>query len=151
MIVDRLEEAGKYEALHSRFGRAVEFLRLAAKQPELLADGRHVLEEGRLWVIVESAEGRGREGARLEAHRQLIDIQVVLSGVEQIGWRAQAECSGVTEAYQSERDIEFYSDQPSLWLELHPGELAIFFPADAHAPLAGSGPVRKAIAKVAVD
>lgn len=151
MIMDRLEESGRYGALHSRFGRALEFLRQAWQRPELLADGRHLLEEDCLWVIIESAEGRGRGAARLEAHRRMIDIQLVLSGVEQIGWRAQAECPGITEAYQSERDIEFYSAQPRFWLELQPGEFAIFFPTDAHAPLAGSGPVRKAIAKVAVE
>lgn len=150
MIVDRLEELGKYSSLHPLFGLAGEFLRAARQRPEALADGRHVLEEGRLWVIVESADGRGRAGAALEAHRQMIDIQLVLAGVEQIGWRAQSECLAISRAYQTERDIEFYADPPTLWLDLHPGEFAIFFPTDAHAPLAGTGPVRKAIAKVAV-
>ncbi len=151
MIVDRLEEVARYLPLNSRFGRAWEFLQAALRQPESLTDGRHVLEEGKLSVIVESAAGRGPAASPLESHRQMIDIQLVLAGVEQIGWRPQGECQEVTQAYLAERDIEFYSDRPKVWVELQPGEFAIFFPADAHAPLAGSGTVRKAIAKVAVE
>ena len=151
VVVDRLDELGRYLSLNSRFARAWEFLQAARQQPESLADGRHVLEEGRLWVIIESADGRGQEGAPLESHRKMIDIQVVLEGVERIGWRAQPDCRVSTQAYQEERDIEFYADSPRFWLDLQPGEFAIFFPADAHAPLAGEGRVRKAIAKVAVE
>jgi YhcH/YjgK/YiaL family protein len=55
------------------------------------------------------------------------------------------------ETYSAERDIEFYSEQSTTWVDLRRGDFAIFFPTDAHAPLAGSGPLRKAIAKVAVE
>jgi biofilm protein TabA len=151
MVVDRLSELGKYLSLNPRFDQARVFLQEAFRQPQLLSDGRHVLQEGKLWVIVESGEGRGPEGAPLEAHRQMIDIQLVLAGVEQIGWRPQSECHQITDPYQAERDIEFYADPPRIWLPLQPGDFAIFFPSDAHAPLAGTGRVRKAIVKVAVD
>ncbi len=151
MVIDRLEEFGRYLSLNPLFHQAWDFLQEARRQPDLLADGRHVLQEGKLWVIVESAEGRGPQGAPLEAHRQMIDIQLVLAGVEQIGWRPQTQCNQITAAYQTDRDIEFYADSPQLWLPLHPGDFAIFFPTDAHAPLAGAGRVRKAIAKVAVQ
>jgi YhcH/YjgK/YiaL family protein len=151
MVVDRLDESGRYFRLHPLFQQAFEFLERVAGDPERLADGRHTLVEGRLAVILERAEGRGLSGARLEAHRKMIDIQLVLGGEERIGWRPQPECLGVVEAYSAERDIEFYGEQPTTWLDLRRGDFAIFFPTDAHAPLAGSGPLRKAIAKVAVE
>lgn len=151
MVVDRLAESGRYVSVHPLFQQAFAFLNQVAGDPGRFTDGRHTLVEGRLVVILERAEGRGMAGARLEAHRKMIDIQLVLSGAERIGWRPQPECPGVAEAYSDERDIEFYQDQPTTFLELRPGDFAIFFPSDAHAPLAGSGPLRKAIAKVAVE
>lgn len=151
MVVDFLAESGRFLEMHPLFRQAFEFLNQVARDPERIADGRHTLLEGRLAVILERAEGRGPTGARLEAHRKMIDIQLVLSGEERIGWRPQPECLGIVEAYSAERDIEFYSEEPTTWLDLRPGDFAIFFPSDAHAPLAGSGPLRKAIAKVAVE
>lgn len=151
MVVDRLAESGRYLRMHPLFQQAFEFLNQVASDPERFADGRHTLVEGKLVVILERAEGRAQAGARLEAHRKMIDIQLVLSGEERIGWRPQPECLGIVEAYSADRDIEFYSEQPTTWLDLRRGDFAIFFPTDAHAPLAGSGPLRKAIAKVAVE
>lgn len=151
MVVDRLAESGRYLRMHPLFQQAFGFLNEVARGPERFADGRHTLVEGQLAVILERAEGRGPAGARLEAHRKMIDIQLVLSGEERIGWRPQPECREIVEAYSAERDIEFYLEKPTAWLDLRPGDFAIFFPSDAHAPLAGSGPLRKAIAKVAVE
>lgn len=151
MVLDRLGEAERYAGLHRLFPRAFEFLRAVANNPGAYADGRHLLEEDRLWVILEAAQGRGEHGARLEAHRRMIDIQLPLAGKERIGWRPQPECQCIVDPYSAERDIEFYSDQPASWLDLRPGEFAIFFPSDAHAPLAGKGGLRKAIAKIAVE
>ena len=151
MVVDRLDQAGRYLGLHPHFQQAFEFLERVARDPDRFADGRHTLVEGRLAVILERAEGRGLSGARLEAHRKMIDIQLVLSGEERIGWRPQPECREIVETYSAERDIEFYSEQSTTWVDLRRGDFAIFFPTDAHAPLAGSGPLRKAIAKVAVE
>lgn len=151
MVIDRLGEAGRYYRLHPLFQQAFDFLNQVARDPERYPDGRHTLVEGQLSVILEQAEGRGVAGARLEAHRKMIDIQLVLSGEERIGWRPQPECLGIVEAYAADRDIEFYSEQSTTWLDLRRGDFAVFFPTDAHAPLAGRGPLRKAIAKVAVE
>jgi beta-galactosidase beta subunit len=45
----------------------------------------------------------------------------------------------------------FFRDRPDSWLSLPAGRLAIFFPDDAHAPLAGRGTLKKAIVKIAVS
>jgi len=39
---------------------------------------------------VESVPGRAREAAKLECHRRYIDIQLVLEGVDEMGWKALA-------------------------------------------------------------
>jgi beta-galactosidase beta subunit len=46
--------------------------------------------------------------------------------------------------------VGFFYDRPTTWLTLSAGQFAVFFPEDAHAPLAGQGGVHKAVVKVAV-
>ena len=39
---------------------------------------------------------------------------------------------------------------PTVWLPAPPGSIAVFFPEDLHAPLAGVGPLHKIVLKVRV-
>jgi len=148
MVIDLLEQGGRYAHLHPSFARAFEFLRdthLASLPP-----GRHDIHGDAIYVSIDLMDGRGREGARLECHRQHIDIQLTLGGDEQIGWKPLAACKAPDGAFDMTRDVGFYRDCPDTWLAVPPGTFAIFFPDDAHAPLAGSGALRKAILKVRV-
>jgi len=148
MIIDALDNCVRYLHLHPLFGAAFEFLRTTS-----LADaaaGRRELQGERLAVSIDHVSGVGRERATLEAHRRYIDIQVAFQGADEIGWRPLAECHSIVHPYDPVRDIGFWSDPPDSWIMLPPGRFAIFFPEDAHAPLAGNGALRKAVMKVAV-
>ena len=149
MILDTLDDTGRYYGLGERMRRGFEFLHATALHS--LPQGRHEIDGARLFVIVNEDIGRGHAGARLETHRHYADIQVLLEGHELIGWRPLAECLHVSEPYDPERDIAFYADEPRVWLPLAAGHFVVFYPHDAHAPLAGSGPLRKAVVKVALD
>jgi YhcH/YjgK/YiaL family protein len=148
MVLDTLDCAHRYAALHRSFGRAFRFL--SETDLDTLGTGRSDIAGDDLFVIVERRDGRGRESARLEAHRRYIDIQYTIRGEEVIGWRPLFSCAAPEDAFDESRDIAFYRDQPSVWLPVPPGTFAIFFPDDAHAPLAGQGALTKAIVKIAV-
>jgi YhcH/YjgK/YiaL family protein len=148
LVLDLLDLSWRYAHLHPSFARAFAFLHdtdLAS-----LAGGRHEIDGNAIYVSVDQVEGRGREGARLECHRAYIDIQLNLHGDEQIGWMPRAQCTMPDGEFDAARDIGFYGDRPDTWLVVPPGTFAIFFPEDAHAPLAGSGACRKAIVKIRV-
>jgi YhcH/YjgK/YiaL family protein len=149
MILDALSQAERYYAVQPRLQAGFEFLRSA--DLDTLSPGRHAIDGDRLFVSIGDELGRGAQGARLEAHRSYIDIQVAVSSSDLIGWRPLADCRRISEPYDSGRDIMFFADEPQTWLALLPGWFAVFFPEDAHAPLAGQGPLRKAVVKVAVD
>jgi len=148
VVLDRLEQADRYAHLHPSFRRAFEFLRETALAA--LVPGRHEIDGDAIYLSIDHMDGRGREGARLECHRAHIDIQVTIDGHEQIGWRPLAECETPDGGFDAKADLGFYSDRPDTWLLVPPGTFAIFFPEDAHAPLAGSAAVKKAIVKVRV-
>jgi YhcH/YjgK/YiaL family protein len=149
MILDDLKNAEQYFALHPGFAAAFAALRQADLAS--LPSGKHVVDGNRLAIIVGRDDGRGRSGAVLEAHQKYIDIQYVLSGDEEMGWRSIADCQSTKEPYSDERDVIFYTDESTSWVSVPPGKFAIFYPEDAHAPLAGTGLLHKAVAKVAVD
>ncbi len=104
-----------------------------------------------MFVVIATDPGRGRSGAKLEIHRKYIDIQLVLSGNEEIGWKPTLACSQPEADFDASRDLGFFRDSPALWLPMTADTFAVFFPEDAHAPLGGEGPLRKAIAKVLVE
>jgi biofilm protein TabA len=149
MILDHLDQAQTYRELHPGLAQAFEFLRSA--DVKTLSVGKHPVDGDRLLAIVGQETGRGRNGAKLEAHRRYIDIQLCLSGDEVIGWRRLADCHDITQSHDAERDIAFFGDASEAWIALPPGHFMVFYPQDAHAPLAGSGPVHKVVMKVAVD
>ncbi len=148
MILDDLKRAERYYALHPGFKAGFEFL---LKGDLLALDcGRHEIDGDRVFALINRDPGRGRAGARLEAHRKHIDIQFLVDGAETIGWRPTAECETVTEEYTAERDIMFFGDAPANWIELPVGKFMIFYPEDSHAPLAAHGDNVKAVIKVAL-
>jgi len=148
MILDRLDRAERYFPLHPGFAEA--FARLRGLDLATMSEGRHPLDGDRLWAIVNHTAGKGMDAVILESHRKFIDIQYIDAGVDRMGWRALADCTDVSVPYNEERDIVFFHGRPAAWFDVQPGQFAVFFPDDVHAPLAGSGPLRRAIIKVAV-
>ncbi len=148
MILDTLAGSGRHLALHPRFARAFAFLH----ETDLLAlaPGRHAVQGEDIFAIIEHCAGRTRAEARLESHRRHIDIQLVLEGVDEMGWKPLAECVKPIGDFDAARDIRFYDDAPSSWVATPAGAYCIFFPDDAHAPLVSGGMIRKVVMKVAV-
>jgi YhcH/YjgK/YiaL family protein len=104
-----------------------------------------------MYAVIESYETRPVESALPEAHREYIDIQVLLSGHEQIAWWPTPGLA-VAQAYDPERDIAFF-DRPDTaggMIRLVPGRFAVFFPGDAHMPGLRTGPDGEPVKKVVV-
>ena len=148
MILDNLKNASTYNSLHPLFAKAFEFLN-RADLTELEA-GKHELVGDKLFAIIAHDKGRKVTEGELEAHREYIDIQYIISGDESMGWKP---CDNLTTSmeYDAERDLEFFTEDPDAIAQVHPGNFAIFFPADAHLPLIGYGPIHKVIIKIAVE
>ncbi|MDD4978076.1 MAG: YhcH/YjgK/YiaL family protein [Gallionella sp.] len=148
MIFSMLDSSSRYAALHPLFPRAFAYIR--DTDLNALTPGVHQIIDKQLFVIVEEANGRTRAEAKLEAHRKYIDIQLVLEGVDEMGWKALVDCHQPMDEHNAERDIRFFADEAATWISTPADHFCIFFPEDAHAPLVSNGPIRKVIFKVAV-
>jgi biofilm protein TabA len=148
MILDTLSNAARYHTIHRHFRRALEFL--STRDFGSIPPGRIDLEGADLYAMISVQPGKAPGEALLEAHRKYIDIQYLISGEESMGWRDLRECRMVQQEYNTDKDIAFFADKPSFWMTAHPGTFVVFFPEDAHAPLVGTGSIRKVVMKIAL-
>ncbi|MFN0170279.1 MAG: YhcH/YjgK/YiaL family protein [Bryobacteraceae bacterium] len=148
MIIDTIGNAKLYYGCHPLFEQAFEFLRSAGNGDDLSA--RTEIDGTNLYVLKVSGAGKGKDKTALEAHRKYIDIQYSAMGKDIIGWKPIAE-GDAGRGYDPEKDIEFYDQQPEQWLDVREGVFAIFFPGDAHAPMATLEQITKLVVKVLVS
>ncbi|MCS6770598.1 MAG: YhcH/YjgK/YiaL family protein [Kiritimatiellae bacterium] len=146
MILDRLDRASAYAHLFEGLSDA--FVFLMRRGWESFPEGRVELKPSRLYAHIERARGRSRAHAPLEAHRVFADVQYVVEGRDIMGWRDLASCMSPKSPYDKSRDLVFFEDPPLCWFEVPAGYFTLFLPDDAHAPLAGDGPVFKVVVKV---
>lgn len=149
MILDVLDNADRYLTLNKGFINAFAFL--MRSDLKALTPGRHEVSTDRVYALVEDAPGRKREDAELETHEKYIDIQLVVAGRDQMGWKRKATCQQISREYNASKDLQFYRDEPDLWLPVAAGMFVIFFPEDAHMPSLSAGHLRKVVLKVALD
>ena len=149
MIVDMLANSNRYLPLHQGFTAAFSFLR----RPDLrnLPADRYEIDGDKVFAIVAKDLGRRKEEAQLETHEKYIDIQLVLAGIDDMGWRPKSLCRSPAGAYDPEDDIQFFADTPTGRQEVAADMFAVFYPEDAHQPLIGEGLIHKVVVKVAVD
>ena len=146
MIIDTLDNLGNYVSLNPLFAKVVAFMK--ANDLNKLETGRHEIEGKKLFVNIDVAKGKTPDEAVLETHREMIDIQIPLSGDETYGYTPAANLPDA--AYNAEKDITKFGDMAAeSYVTCHPGMFVIFFPQDGHAPcIAGVPAFKKAIFKV---
>ena len=83
-------------------------------------------------VLVQSLTTKPYEGCLLEAHRQFLDIQYIISGKEVVGW-APVDTLNPTEEYNAAKDKCMYEGK-CYPMEIAEGYCYVVYPADAHAP-----------------
>jgi YhcH/YjgK/YiaL family protein len=148
MIHDSLNNAAICFSLNPRFQKAFEYI--LNNDLSKVAPCKITLEGDNLYLSVAEIDGKKKDAAKVEAHKKYIDIQVVLSGQETMGWASIEHCKEEIDFYNPVKDIIFYKEKPTSYMTVNPGEFAIFFPEDGHAPAIGDGPIKKIIIKVVV-
>ncbi len=150
MLIDDLSNIAKYKSLHPAFIKAIEFINsndlLKLVPGEIQIDGEQI----RVIIIDADLVSKEESIAAFECHNSNIDIQICLQGVETIGWKPRNTCTFPRGEYSSEKDVLFYEDQPDMYFQLNAGQFGIYFPEDVHAPMIGSGNIKKVVIKVAV-
>lgn len=148
MIVGTIENSARVERMHPLFKKVFAFLK--GRSLEALPLGRTDIDGERVFVKVEEVRGRSMEEAVYERHERYADIQLPLTGRESYGWKPQGRLNEEKVPYDEAGDIVFYRDKVERVFSLEPGEFAVFFPEDGHAPCIDCGTLRKAVVKVLI-
>ena len=146
MIIDTLDNFGKYLALNPLFAEVEKFI--SENNLSAMETGKYPIKDKDLFVNIAIAKGKAPDEAVLETHVKMIDIQIPLDGPETYGYTPLCRLPEVE--YNAEKDITKYPDlMAESFIDCQPGMFAIFFPQDGHAPCISMAPeIKKAIFKV---
>lgn len=152
MIVSNISESSIYGRIYEPLAVALRWL--ADNVSTVFTPGTYIIGQcaaGEIYAKCEEPALMPRENVSLEAHKQYIDIHVPLKGKETIGWAPVSGLRLERAPYDADRDIAFYGDAAQALIHLYPGQCAIFFPDDAHAPNIGLGKHRKLCIKIPIE
>ena len=146
MIIDTLDNLGKYLGVNPLFADVVEFLK--KNDLNVMEDGKYPIKGKDLFLNLTTAKGKAPDEAVVETHVKMIDIQIPLDGPETYGYTPL--CNLPEEDYSEEKDMTKYPGlMAESFIDCQPGMFAVFFPQDGHAPCITMAPeIRKAIFKV---
>lgn len=150
--INRKEFAVSYFKNKERWDKAFAFL----KNTDLskLEIKRYDIDGDNLYASVMEYVSKNEEDVKYEAHRQYIDIQYVISGVEEMGVAPLSALKEVTVPYDAIKDVGFMTVKESKFYNATPDRFFIFFPSDIHRPSVKVGQnlqVKKVVVKVKVD
>lgn len=148
MILTTLAEADACAVLGPGIAEGLAWLR--AFDPET-PDGRIGIAGDDVFALVSSYQTGPATEKRFETHRTYLDLQYVARGTERILHTPTAGLD-VEVPYDDAKDIVFYAEpKVSSSLLMREGDLAFFYPGDAHKPgcmAGGSHAVKKVVVKV---
>ncbi|MFI3279928.1 MAG: YhcH/YjgK/YiaL family protein [Rikenellaceae bacterium] len=147
MILDSIKNAELYYSVSPRLKKAFEYIQ--STDLEALAEGRYEIEGSDIFVNIVERDLKTTEEAKLEVHNLYADIQIVVSGDDEgFGYIERCKLQEPAGEFNTEKDIQFFKDAPQTIYYIRPGQFTLLLPEDAHAPLIGSGRVKKAVVKV---
>ena len=134
MIVDSIENIGKYQFLPASLKKALELLK--DKKVLEAPEGKCIVDGDNIFYIVLHYDTKPIDQCKIETHKNYIDVQFVVSGEEMIGYYPAMDLQE-TEKYNPEKDVEFYkTPQNLIKVNLTKGMFGIFWPHDGHMPCA---------------
>lgn len=145
MIIDKIENIVLYKEISDE---VINFIKTLSDKTPL---GRKVLSDN-VYANVEEYDTKRLENCKFEAHKKYIDIQILLSGVEQLDYMNISGLS-VKEEYDCNRDIMFFDDNPNKTPDsviLEPNKFALIFPHEAHKPQVALNNIPQKVKKVVV-
>jgi len=149
MIYDHINQAEKYYSLHPLFKTAFEYI--LKNDNTKLQSGKHELIEDKLFVLINTYFSKSIDDSFSESHKKYIDIQLVISGKERMGFGHFDNFAH--EQYDSEKDLQKHSGKLN-FVDVEKNHFTVFFPHDIHMPgllIDKPEEVIKIVVKVAVE
>jgi YhcH/YjgK/YiaL family protein len=115
--------------------------------------GKQELEGKHLFASIDEYTTKDKENTRYESHKKYIDIQYIIQGEEMMGV-SKLDKLKVTEPYNPETDLAFYSYEGGNYVTATPDNFVVFFPEDGHRPMmeaSVNSKVKKIVVKILIE
>jgi biofilm protein TabA len=151
MIIDTVENLSKYQSVFP-FGQEI-LDYLAKNSLAAMEVGKYPIVGDSVYLLIQEYLTKPVSEKRWESHQRYIDIQILISGTEYMGYAPTASLT-IKDEYNETKDVTFYQDLPpgpSSAILVPALSFAVFYPHDAHKPgvhLAMESAVKKAVIKV---
>ena len=102
-------------------------------------------------ILVQKVTTKAWETSQLEAHREFLDIQYIISGKEMVGW-APLDTLTPADEFNTQKDKGMYTGDNTP-IAIKEGYCYVVYPEDAHAPsvhIGEGGEVIKLVIKLKV-
>jgi biofilm protein TabA len=132
---------------------ALAFEEVQAHDLAHMAAGRYILRTVEsAFFLVQDVSTKTLELTRTEMHRDFVDIQYLVKGIERFGMaHRQSELTPIEDMLE-EKDIAFFpTPSGEFFVDLHEGQFIVFYTGELHRPLCCVGKeasVRKVIVKI---
>ncbi len=148
MIIDKVENIDKYSGIPEE---AIKFVQAVTKND--FAGHYDFCDD--TFANIDEYETKTFDKCKFEAHKNYIDIQLILDGVERLDF-TPIDGLKVSEEYDTERDVMFFENPKELSdsVILNVGKFALIYPHEAHKPQIAidnkPAKVKKAVVKIPV-
>ena len=145
--IDKVQFAQQYHLNKTFWDKAFAYLKQTNLQT--LANGRYAVDGDNVYAIVTEAPTKDYDKTAFESHRKYIDLQYVITGIENMG-RAPLASVTVSKPYNESTDLANYTGEGKIYT-IPQGSFMLFFPSDAHRPNitpGGNKVVKKIVIKI---
>lgn len=152
MIITPLNTISRFKGISPNLDVAFDYLsKLDLNKVELHPE-QFFISDGVKLSVFDYMPNNGKPGENFEAHKEWMDIHLVVKGEEKMPV-ASAQTVEEKTPYSKEKDIAFYKGKPEAIADLYPGDVLVAFPEDYHQPGVkdNDNVVRKLVMKVKVD
>lgn len=145
--VNAVEFATQYAANKELWDKLFQFLR--DTDLNTLAAGKHVIEDGKVWVNILEYTPKAPADTRIESHEDYVDLQYTFEGNELMGLAKNVVPTG---PYDPVKDRTFYTSDDVSYVPAAPDRFFLYFPSDMHQPSVIASepavPSRKVVGKI---
>lgn len=144
MIYDDLKNIEKYNIVSK------EVLNFIKSLSADIVPGHYLIDENS-YVNVDEYETKNFENCLFEAHKNYIDIQIMIDGAERLDY-TDTEDLTVSKAYDESRDVMFFKEpgNPFNSVCLTSGKFVLLYPYEAHKPQINCNGIVKKVKKAVV-
>ena len=150
MIFDKISNIENYRGIDNNLDLAIDTI---IKGDYIKAPlGKNIIVENEVFYNVQEYTTKNIENCFFETHKKYLDIQLIVSGEENIG-SADNEVLEITNTYNEEKDIEKLQGISEIMFKMKEDNFIMFFSGEPHMPsmkVKDNKEVKKVVFKVEV-